>query len=239
MNDNTLVAICGYQGDAHQIRNALPYYFHHKCPVVVCSPDDSPINAQLLGGSFKGLDYRFGGKRAYVGQMSLDREVEHLKILLTYPQNFFLVHDSDSVCLSPRIPDYLYHTDCLWSNQVSDLCHQRPDTYTLPRLAFQPPYFMTRRVIQGLIDAAPQVPTEQQTPFIDWCLMAWCMKAGLPSQTFPDGVSCPSWTPESLAAMSNAVRNEGRIFVHSIKHLDVLRKIAFDRVHYKRSHGIR
>ena len=238
MNDNTLVAVCGYDGDSHQIRNMLPYYFHHKCPVVVLSPLDAAIHAHHLGGTFKGMEYKAAGKRAYVGQDSLDRQVEHLKILLSYPQNFFLVHDSDSVCLSPRLPGYLYQTDCLWSNQVSDMCHQRPDTYTFPRLAFQPPYFMTRRVIEAVIAASSQVPTEAQTPFIDWAMMAWCVKSGMASQTFPEGVSCPSWTPETYAAMDNAVRHEGRIFVHSIKHLDVLKKIAYARIEYKRAHRI-
>jgi hypothetical protein len=238
MKLNTMIVSCGYQGDAHQIRNLLPYYLHHHFPVMILSPSDSAIHAHQVGGAIAGIQYKNAGQRAYIGQASLDRQLAHLKLMLEQPYDFFLANDSDSVCLSPKLPEYLYNEDVLWSNEVSDLCHARPDTYTLPRLAFQPPYFMSRRVIEKLVEAAPTVTTEQQTPFIDWCMMAWCMAAGLEHKTFPDGVSCPSWTPDSLAAMDDAVRHQGKIFVHAIKGMDVLIRIAHARIEYKRAHRL-
>jgi hypothetical protein len=234
MNENTLVAVCGYEGDAHQIRNAMPYYLHHKCPVLVLSPDDSPIVARNPN-----IWTRTGGKRAYIGQESLDRQIIHLRILLEHPFKHYLVNDSDSVCLSPRLPDYLYKSDVLWSNEVSDEMHNRPEPdYQYPRLAFQPPYFMSRNVIQRLLTVADKVKANPTTPFIDWCMMAWAISAGIPHKSFPEGVSCPSSDAHSLNVMTHAVMRNGKIFVHSIKTLEVLKQIGHARVRYKQSKGL-
>jgi hypothetical protein len=234
MNENTLVVACGYEGDSHQIKNNLPYLMHHKCPLLVLSPDDSPIVARNPS-----IWTRTGGKRAYIGQDSLDRQIAHLKILLEHPFKHFLVNDSDSVCLSPRIPDYVYKKDVLWSNEVDDSFHQRPEAdYKFPRLAFQPPYFMSRNVIQGLLSVADRVKANPTTPFIDWCMMAWAVEGGVPHASYPDGISCPSSDNHSLNVMWNAVARNGKIFVHSIKTLPVLASIGQARVRYKQSKGL-
>jgi len=231
MNENTLVAVCGYEGDAHQIKTLLPYYLHHKCPLLVLSPTDSPIVARNPD-----IWTRTGGKRAYIGQASLDRQIEHLKILLEYPFKHYLVNDSDSVCLSPEIPAYVYKKDVLWSNVVSDSFHDRSATpdYKYPRLAFQPPYFMSRRIIQGLLTVADKVKANPTTPFIDWCMMAWCIEAGLPYESFPDGQSNGTSDPHSLNVMVQAVQRHGKIFIHSVKTLAALQQIAYARLAYKK-----
>lgn len=230
MNENTLVAVCGYEGDAHQIRYLLPYYQHHKCPLLILSPDDSPIVARNPS-----IWTRTGGKRAYIGQESLDRQLIHLKILLEHPFKHYLVHDSDSVCLSPKLPDYVYKKDVLWSNEVSDMMHSRPEPdYKYPRLAFQPPYFMSRNVIQALVAVADKVKANPTTPFIDWCMMAWASEAGVPHESFPDGISCPSSDAHSLNVMTNAVQRHGKIFIHSIKTMSALQQIAYARLAFKR-----
>lgn len=238
MNENTLVAVCGYAGDAHQIRNALPYYTHHHCPLLVLSPEDAPITAKLVLLKPE-ISYRTGGVRAYIGQPSLDRQKRFFEILLEYPYHYFLLHDSDSVCLSPKLPDYLYaEPNVVWSNIVSDAMHPRPEGYPYPRLAFQPPYFLSRQSMAKLVEVADSVPGDPRTPFVDWCMMAWTVKAGLAYKGFPDGVSSPTNDDDvsSVTAVSNAVRNEGKIFIHSVKTLHILRRLGYDRVEWKRKH---
>lgn len=232
-NPDTLVSVHGYAGDVHQVRNAMPYYVHHKCPVVVLSPTDAPIIKQNIG-SWAGVEYKQAGLRAYIGQASLDRQLEHLKILLTYPQNWFLMNDADSVCLSPRLPDYLYkEPGIFWANIVSDMMHQRPPEYSLPRVALQPPYFLHRSALEKIVAVAPGIPAEPQTPFIDWCLMAWALGAGVPWKNFQDhdGVSCPtaSYEPGCLA-MEDAIKHHRAVFLHSIKTKEVLVRMAYARL---------
>lgn len=236
MNENTLVAVCGYEGDAHQIRHNMPYYWHHKCPVLVLSPDDSKIEARSPQ-----IWTRSAGKRAYIGQESLDRQAKHLQILLEYPFKHYLVNDSDSVVLSAEIPSYVYKKDVLWSNVVSDSFHDRSNDpgYKYPRLAFQPPYFMSRKVIQALLSVASQVKANPTTPFIDWCMMAWAIEAGVPYETFPDGVSCPSSDDHSRNVMFHAISREGKVFVHSIKEQRVLSMMVQGRLQYRQRKGIR
>ena len=230
MNDSTLVTVHGYAGDAHQIRQALPVYEHHKCPVVVFSPEDSPI--KKMGPHI----VRFVGKRAYTGPESLVRQKLQLQAMLEYKDfNWFLANDSDSMCLSPQLPAYLYREDVLWSNEVSDMMHHRAADYPWPRLAFQPPYFMSRRVIEWLLSVADKVPCEPQTPFIDWVMMAWAIAANCPHKNFINGASYPTRnSPEGLNVMRGVVRNHGKIFVHSIKDARVLRWLTQDHQLYLR-----
>lgn len=240
MNENTLIAVCGYAGDSKQITNNMPFYLHHERPVLVLSPSDSPIIAKNRSAQAKVL-FRTAGKRAYVGQMSLDRQRDHLRIMLEFPHEWILAHDSDSVCVDPKIPDYLYQDkDVLWSNEVSDMMHNRPDpAYPWPRLAFQPPYFMHRSVIEKLLTVADEVRAEPQTPFIDWCMMAWAIAAKVPHKNFPDGVSCPTarYVP-GQQAMADGVRNRGATMLHSIKTADVLYQMVSHRIDYKRANKI-
>ena len=79
LNKDTLTVVCGYSGDAHQIKAFLPYYLHHNTPVLVLSPVDAPITPQQV--ATHRVLFATGGKKAYVGQLSLDRQLEHLKIL--------------------------------------------------------------------------------------------------------------------------------------------------------------
>ena len=43
MNPDTRVSVHCYEGDGHQVRDALTLYLHHGCPVTVFSPVDSPV----------------------------------------------------------------------------------------------------------------------------------------------------------------------------------------------------
>ena len=241
MNEDTLIAVCGYAGDAKQITNALPFYLHHERPVLVLSPTDSPIGPKNRAAQTKVL-FRSAGKRAYVGQLSLDRQRDHLKLMLEYPHEWILANDSDSVCVDPKIPEYLYQDKTvLWSNEVSDMMHDRSDDpgYIFPRLAFQPPYFFHRSVAEKLVSIADSVPANTRTPFIDWCMMAWAIAADIPHRNFIDGVSCPTaHYPPGQQAMADGVRNRGATMLHSIKTADVLYQMVSHRIEYKRVNKI-
>lgn len=240
MNPDTAVVVFGYSGDAHQIFMMLPYYQHHKCPVVIFSPTDRPITRKDSGTVF----FRHGGKdgadRGYVGQVSLDRQAIQMKKLLEeFPQKFFLFNDSDSVCLSPHLPQYLYNAaDTVWSNEVSDMMHVRTDpAYPWPRLAFQPPYFLSRESVQAWITAADTVKADPQTPFLDWFFMAATVHMKIKHANFlnGEGVSCPTRGYEpGCQAMENAVRHHRAVFLHSIKTKDVLLRMAHARLACKR-----
>lgn len=230
MNPDTLVTVHGYAGDLNQVRWHLPFYEHHKCPVVIFSPENSKI--EKMGPHI----CRFGGVRAYVGPESLERQKIHMQMMLEYPHEFFLANDSDSFCLSPKIPDYVYEEpDVLWSNEVSDMMHKRPDTYALPRLAFQPPYFFSRSVLERLLSVADDNIPDPQTPFIDHYMMQLAVASECPHKNYRDGISCPSTDPHSLSVMRDHVRNHGKIMVHSVKDNRVRKFLGADRDLYLRT----
>src|SRR6185295_10153751 len=148
-NPRTLIVIHCWQGDQELVENALTVHLRHMRPVLVLSPEDSPVEINDPHVTNHSI-----GKRAYFGQDSLDRQKLHLEYLLTLDYEYFLLNDADSMCLAPNIPSYLYlpeNRGVLWSNEVRDW-RNHPTPY--PRIACQPPYFMHRSVIEKLLTVA-------------------------------------------------------------------------------------
>lgn len=214
MNDNTLVSVHCYAGDMRQVTMLLPHYRHHGCPVVIVSPTDSPVNVS-------GVECRQSGLVGYIGQVSLDRQREHLKLLAAYPQEWFLAHDSDSVCISPELPRYLYENpEIVWSNEVHDW-RTHPTPY--PKIAMQPPYFFHRSTLLRMLE----VPRDKAlahpiTPFIDYYMLQLTEEAGIKHKSFPDGCSWGTSDAHGANVMVDSVQNRGKIFLHSIKTNHVL-----------------
>jgi hypothetical protein len=217
LNPDTRVVVCGYAGDAHQITSAMEMFTHHECPVTILSPEDARVE-------ISGVDCRFGGKREYIGQLSLDRQREHLRILTEYPEEYFLINDSDSMCLSPKIPDYLYaEPDFLWSNLIVDNMDFRQKGYYpdgFPKLAFQPPYFLSKTGLRSLLACVEgeNIPANPKLAFIDHYMVQLAVKANFPWRNFLDGISCPiSGDLNSARVTWNACRRRGVIMIHSVK----------------------
>ena len=237
MNKNTRIAVCTYAGDQCQVIRALDNYLQHGCPVVVLSPEDSPAEIR-----YPGIENRFAGKRAYIGQESLERQRLHMQTLLTFPEEYFLVHDADSVCLSPELPAYLYaEPDVLWSNLVQDDIPEHQAAYPegFPHIAMQPPYFMSRKMISALVAAAEDIVANPTMPFIDHFFVQMAVKAGVSYRKFPDGASCstdPS-LPCGEQILANLVRTSGHVFLHSIKRREVLDRLLQVRQEYLRARG--
>lgn len=242
MNTDTLVVVCAYAGDINQVRNNMPYYQHHKCPVVVMSPTDAPIASEWAG-----VEARHVGLKGWIGPQTLERQRLMLEQMLTFPVNFFLANDADSVCLSPEFPRYLYDPGVIWSNEVLDT---NPGPSLLPKVALQPPYFFSRRAIEGMLHAAATgLPTSYYSgrspegwplPHPTQCIDHWMLQAasgsGCEHRNFHDGASFETNSPHGLDTMSGVVRDHGRIFLHSIKTPEAITRLAKDHAHYRITH---
>lgn len=257
-NPRTLIVIHCWAGDKELVENALPIHLRHNRPIMVLSPENSPVVIEDPH-----VENYSAGERGYFGQQSLDRQRLHLEYLLTLEYDYFLLNDADSLCLSPNLPPYLYlpeNQGVLWSNEVTDWRHH-PTPY--PRIALQPPYFMHRSVIEKLLTVAdkPEVRAHEVTPYIDWYMLALAEEAGVPHATFPDGASFPAWRRDEIpetqqlgheyqhayitdgkilgdVAMRGCVRN-GAVFLHSIKHKPVLDMLVgeYDVIHGRTPHA--
>lgn len=214
MNPDTRVAVCCYAGDQHYVTELLGVHRAHECPITVLSPEDSRAEVP-------GVDNRYGGKRAYIGQDCLDRMREHLKILLTYPENYFLIHDSDSVCLSPELPSYLYEEDVLWSNLVSNPIPEQQPGYAsdIPHIAFQPPWFMSRKVVERLLAVSEgNTVCNPVLPFIDYWMVEMAVRNGIPWKPLPKALSAGLHSsPADLDRAVAWVHNDALIYVHTVK----------------------
>jgi hypothetical protein len=231
VNENTLITVHGYAGDAHQIEAFMPWYLHHEAPVIVMSPYDayiSKINAAPT------VITRSGGFKGYIGQASLDRQRIHLEIALEHKFGFYLLNDSDSLCLSPEIPKYLYEeSNFFWSNEVGE---PRPHASPYPKIAMQPPYFVSHANLEKMVAVAPKISAHHITPYIDWYMLALVCEAGIEHRSFWDkevdhGTRHPTEEikQDPWNEMYDRVRNHGRVMVHPIKTLACAQRLAQER----------
>lgn len=238
--NNTLVVVHCYSGDKAQVEEFLPYWLHHDSPVLILSPADAKVkieHPEVLNAS--------AGKKGWKGQHTIVRQIRHWKLALKQPQEWFFLNDSDSLCISRDLPDYLYADPYkLWCNV---LCHEwehQEDDH--PNL--NPPYFMHRNVLEALVKEATNNPeldeahvtpdhdhsneTPQDNTSCDMCY--WQAIDGLytnlvinrlqiPYETFPDGAT--TW-PRGLSEMMEAVERRGARFIHGIKHNSQLNALA-------------
>lgn len=191
MNEKTLVAVMGYGpskhgsdtwdykngGDVERIRMLLPTHEAHGCPIVIFSPTDAPIKE--MGPHI----CRQAGKRAYTGQASLDRQRDHMRILLEYPFDWFLLNDSDSCCITPQIPLIFYQQGFFFSNEITE---PRPHESPYPKIAMHPPYFMHRGILERMLSVADRIVSHPITPFIDHYMLQLVCESGVPHDNFLD-----------------------------------------------------
>ena len=250
MNPDTRVVINSYAGDMHLVTGKLEFYQQHECPVTTLSPDDARV--EIIG-----VESRFGGMVGYEGQVSLDRHARQLEMLLDFPEKYFLFHDSDSICLDPVIPQYLYdEPNHLWSNIVGDDAPARQHGYYpdgFPKLAFQPPYFLSRETVAALLAVAKDTHINPMLPYIDHYWVQLAVNAGVSWRGFPDGVVAPisgdrlnprCVVPEAQALYNWGLdlamvftRNWGGNFFHSIKDAGPMLLLLEARRRYLIDHG--
>jgi len=232
MNPDTLVAVSAYAGDVHQVEHNLPIYLHHGCPVVILSPADAPIRIDRLG-----VTCLSDGLKGWAGPQTLDRQRKFLELLLKFPHGHFLFHDADSICLSPKLPKYCYESpDTIWSNEVMDT---NPAPSMLPKIAMQPPYFLSRKSIRAMLEGTPATsyftrenPADWPLPFPTECIDHYMLQltygAKIPHLSFFTGASFETATERGFAEMSKLVRNHGRVMIHSVKTASVLHQLLLD-----------
>jgi len=216
MNEDTLVVVHCYEGDADQTRILLPYFMHHETPVLLLSPEDSPVVID-----HPGITCLSAGKKGWKGRHTLRRQVAHWKLALQQPATWFFLNDADSLCLTAKLPEYLYSDPFkLWCNV---LCHENEHLET-DRPNLNPPYFMHRDVLQFLVANADLLEERPEPPKDD---MGFGVEAidgfytylvinelNIPYENYPDGST--TW-PRGYGDMIEQVRNHGARILHGVK----------------------
>ena len=230
-NKDVLIAVHAYAGDKKQVEELMPVYEHHRKPIVIVTPDDSPITKM---GPHICIT---AGKRAYIGQLSWDRQHLQLKKLLQYNHEWFLLHDSDSFIMDPELPDYLFEDkDVVWSNEVDDFRKPGESWDGLPPcpkdyhegydlIAMQPPYFLHRSALERIVKASEGMIACPICPFIDWWWVPACKKAGLTHKRFHNCASCETVTELGKNVMKECIQKRGARVIHSVKSGKVMRHL--------------
>lgn len=237
LNPNTLVSVHCYQGDADQVRMLLPWFEHHQAPLVICSPVDSPVTN--IGHHLCLHD----GRAGHVGAHTWERQRLQMERLLTLGNEcrWFLLNDADSICLTPKLPAYLFdEEDVVWGNVVDDF--RKPgqvwddlppwplDYHAgYPGVASQPPYVMSRYAMEKMCKALVGIEVCPITPFLDWAFVKAPLDAGLKIKPFRAGVSCITTSVPGRIIVGQHITDKGAIFIHSIKERDGLEAVLAAR----------
>lgn len=174
------------------------------------------------------------------GPIANQRQIEQMKLLLTYPENFFFMNDADSFCLSPELPAYLYAApDVVWSTYVRDTLPLNQPGYIgypadFPHAALQPPYFMSRRSIEKMLAVADQIVPNEIMPWIDHFMLQMAYAAKLEYRRFENSIAADlDRYPRNLPSAVATARN-GAVFVHSSKSPKTWRPLMAARLEYLR-----
>lgn len=225
LNPGLLVSVHCYSGDAGQCHMLMPWFEHHQSPLVFCSPTDKPVT---------GMKHHMclhDGTAGHIGAHTWERQRLQMERLLTLGNEcrWFLLNDADSLCLKPKLPAYLFEDEnVVWGNYVDDFRKpgqswngQPPwplDYHAgYPGAALQPPYIMSRSAMIKMCKALVGIEVCPITPFIDWAFVKAPIDAGLRIRGFRDGVSCSTTGPNGRAIAARHVRDNGAIFIHSVK----------------------
>jgi hypothetical protein len=134
----------------------------------------------------------------------------------------FLINDADTFCVSREIPAGFYaEPDVLWSGEIAE---SRPHESPYPKLAFQPPYFMSVSALSRFVEASRKVITHPITPYVDWWMNAVCHEAGLRHKPFVELEHAPrnvvgDWSDLSdpWRILEYHIRHCGAVMMHPIK----------------------
>ena len=219
MNEGTLIVVHCYQGDSYQVQSMLDVWTHHERPVLMLSPKDSPVPID-----HPQVTNEIAGQVGWKGPHTLRRQVEHWKIAHKTNSSWYLLNDSDSMCLSAQLPEYLFEDpDIFWSNV---LCHEGEHLET-DQPNFNPPYFVSNSLLCAMIDAAEALePGDGFLEPHDWGqaidgfythLIRFALDA--PWQDYPDGAT--TWPPGKADLVRDA--GLGKRMIHGIKDETTLR----------------
>jgi hypothetical protein len=223
---DTLVVVHCYAGDAGQVQSMLNIWTQHHLPVLVLSPENAPVTIDhpLVTNAS-------AGEAGWKGPHTIKRQIAHWKLALETGHDWFLLNDSDSVCLSEDIPEYLFaDTTIFWSNV---LCHEE-EHQDDDQPNFNPPYFLSRQLLTQLIDAAEELePGDGFLEPHDWgqaidgfytYLIRFVLDARWAS--FPDGAT--TWPPHKADLLRDALH--GKRMIHGVKYQERCEEI---RLGYK------
>jgi hypothetical protein len=142
--DNTLVVVLCYDGDADQVSHQLESYTHHGGDVLLLSPIDAPVQID-----HPQVTCISAGLSGWKGRHVAFKLMDHWETMLDRSEDWFLVHEPDSVCLSKELPEEIYQReDLLWSMALGE-----PNQ---PGVNYNAPWFAHRRVWSRMLRESEQ-----------------------------------------------------------------------------------
>src|SRR5512138_3800464 len=195
---NLLIPVQG-MGRYNEMANMnRKFWYHHWAPIVTLSPTDEPM--QVPGIVNVSL-----GREGHTGRASIERWRLMLEWCAEQPFDYFLMHETDSICLTNELPDYLFdNPDTLFSNEMPE--NAQPPIQGFYCLA---PWFFSRKLIKEIVHYIPKLIFTGPANGDRW-LGQILEQGGFKHAPFRNGIGCgtlsmaPDRMPE-LIQIGNAV----------------------------------
>jgi hypothetical protein len=227
---DTLVVVQCWSGDVDRVKRALDQYTHHGFPILLLSPTDAPARID-----HPMITCESAGPNDYNGQQSIERYKAQLALLLEYPVTHFLLNESDSFCIEPNIPGYLYsNDDFVWGNYTDVLYYMELNGEPNPEAAYvkhnpaiQAPWFFSRTALEKMVavfdDVVDALPSYAR--YIDWWFHTAPHLAGLDHRSYASqGISYPITNTSEADHVYQAILR-GAVMIHSVKDSYALKNV--------------
>ena len=219
---STLIVVQGYSGDQARIEHFLPQWTHHELPVLLLSPIDAPVHI-----AHPQVTCRTAGPNDYNGELSVERYKQQIAAIADYEADWYMLNESDSFCLTPSVPEYLYgDPEVVRANYANPwdwiLMHDDPEpmrTLMTHDTAMQAPWWFSRQALLRMIEVADAAwdGCPPYAKFIDWWFHHAPHLAGLRHESYGfGGVTWPITGAEGAAAIKHCILG-GAVMVHGVK----------------------
>lgn len=212
----TLLCVMAHREAQATFDRHLGLWRAHGYPILVMCPTDSPVQT--------GIQTVLVGKRGHHSDGANARFRTFLKTLLDLEQyDSFFIHEYDSVCLCPKVPEVVLRNRYLWCNRFKN---DFADPKFIGTQFLHPPFFMTREVIHAVLKTVGREAIEDHAEhnFYDrWLGLVADKACGtfLPQGYDRLGYSQNTILPAHMDEAKQAVR-EGARFIHGVKTETVL-----------------
>ena len=190
----------------------LPFWQAHNCPMLTfCPVDDKIVGPEKIVA---------WGAKGHHDSWALDRFKYLLKLLTTYPYDYFMINEYDSMCMCGPLPEFLYDRDALWCNLFHD-----SGTQFLGTSFCHPPLFMSKKILCQIVETGEKYPQHSEHHFWDRWIGLMCELGKIPIAGYDHWGFAWNTIEPHLIPQARQAALDGALFFHGVKTEDCLRAI--------------
>lgn len=210
----TLIVVMAHGGAQATFNRHLRYWQAHANPILTFCPSDDLV----VGHGTEVVSF---GRAGHHDVSSIERFKYLLKLLSLRREDYFVIMEYDSLCLSSGIPPELFSVDCIFSN----LFHDIPGNPFSATHFLHPPLVFSKKTLSKIVSECERRKEFDGLGYWDRYLGQICESGNIEMRGYGKlGFSVNTIEPSILPAAIEAVAG-GAVMIHGIKTEPVLSSI--------------